>query len=170
MGSTKYKPVHIMLSKLFISLFLAVSVRSFIMPNSEASNFLSRKRRANGIAEEMLPSNIQRECQKEQCDFEEYVEAKENETKEAGIKLRDVVKSNSQMKQEFEEIYTYCINQVKAGKDLDDDSKDGFNFLPKCLEVLNAEFERKGYFYKQDDDAYVAIDDGNSNDYYSQNY
>merc|ERR1712109_369220 len=179
MGSTNYKPAIVrayrfhfkMLTKLFITLFLAVSVaQSFIIPNSEASNFLSRKRRANGPLEEMLPSNIQRECQKEQCDFEEYVEAKENETKNSGIKLRDVVKNNSQMKQEFEEIYTYCINQVKAGKDLDDDSKDGFNFLPKCLEVLNAEFERKGYFYKQDDDAYVAIDDGNSNDYYSQNY
>merc|ERR1712178_393533 len=112
MGSTKYKPVHIMLSQLFISLFLAVSVRSFIIPNSEASNFLSRKRRANGIMEEALPSNIARECQSEQCDFEEYVEAKENETKKDGINLREVVKSQSQMKQEFEKIYTYCYQKL----------------------------------------------------------
>merc|ERR1711893_201981 len=129
MGSTKYKPVHIMLSKLFISLFLAVSVQSFLIPNSEASNFLSRKRRANGIAEEMLPSNIKRECQREQCDFEEYVEAKENETKKDGIKLRDVVKSNSQMKQEFEQIYTYCYKQIKDESQLAD--KNGYNMLPR---------------------------------------
>merc|ERR1711893_360192 len=108
MGSTKYKPVHIMLSKLFISLFLAVSVQSFTIPNSEASNFLSRKRRANGIAEEILPSNINRECQKEQCDFEEYVEAKENETKKSDVNLRENIKKYPDMKDKFEEIYTYC--------------------------------------------------------------
>merc|ERR1711884_799277 len=140
MGSTKYKPVHIMLSKLFISLFLAVSVRSFIIPNSEASNFLSRKRRANGIMEEALPSNIARECQSEQCDFEEYVEAKENETKKDGINLREVVKSQSQMKQEFEEIYTYCYKQIKVESEGRLADKDGFNMLPRCLEVLNEEF------------------------------
>merc|ERR1712046_413916 len=110
MGSTNHKPAIVkaykfhfkMLTKLFITLFLAVSVtQSFIIPNSEASNFLSRKRRANGPLEEALPSNIKRECQKEQCDFEEY------ETKKNGIKLREVVKNNSQMKAEFEQIYTY---------------------------------------------------------------
>merc|ERR1712156_1368531 len=147
MGSTNYKPAIVrayrfhfkMLTKLFITLFLAVSVaQSFLIPNSEASNFLSRKRRANGPLEEALPSNIKRECQKEQCDFEEYVEAKENETKKNGIKLRDVIKTNSQMKAEF-------------------DDKKGYNFLPKCLDVLNTEFEKKGYFNKQDD----TIDYGN---------
>merc|ERR1712156_1200807 len=149
MGSTNYKPAIVsrfrfhfkMLTKLFITLFLAVSVaQSFIIPNSEASNFLSRKRRANGPLEEALPSNIKRECQKEQCDFEEYVEAKENETKKNGIKLREVIKTNSQM---------------KADSELAD--KKAFNFLPKCLDVLNKEFEKKGYFNKQDD----TIDYGN---------
>merc|ERR1712027_215420 len=153
MGSTNHKPAIVrayrfhfkMLTKLFITLFLAVSVaQSFIIPNSEASNFLSRKRRANGPLEEALPSNIKRECQKEQCDFEEYVEAKENETKKDGIKLREVVKNNSQMKAEFEQIYTYCYKQVKTDEELAD--KNVFNFLPKCLEVLDKEFEKKGYF------------------------
>merc|ERR1712117_117725 len=159
MGSTNYKPAIVsayrfyfkMLTKLFITLFLAVSVaQSFIIPNSEASNFLSRKRRANGPLEEALPSNIKRECQKEQCDFEEYVEAKENETKKNGIKLREVVKNNSQMKAEFEQIYTYCYKQVKKDSELAD--KKMFNFLPKCLDVLDTEFKRKGYFSKQPDD------------------
>merc|ERR1712046_128767 len=165
MGSTNHKPAIVkaykfhfkMLTKLFITLFLAVScVRSLIIPNSEASNFLSRQRRANGPLEEALPSNIKRECQKEQCDFEEYIEAKENETKKVGIKLRDVVKTNSQMKAEFEQIYTYCYTQVKSDSELAD--KNMFNFLPKCLDVLNKEFEKKGYFNKQDD----TIDYGNS--------
>merc|ERR1712014_315046 len=172
MGSTKYKPVHIMLSKLFISLFLAVSVRSFIIPNSEASNFLSRQRRANGPFEEALPSNIKRECQKEQCDFEEYVEAKENETKKNGIKLRDVIKSQPQMKDDFEKIYTYCYQAVKGESELADKKK--FDFLPKCLEVLNAEFEKKGYFSK-DTITNDYTGDYNSNnyggsDYYNNNY
>merc|ERR1711893_68627 len=161
MGSTKYKPVHIMLTKLFIGLFLAVSVQSFLIPNSEASNFLSRKRRANGIMEEALPSNIKRECQKEQCDFEEYVEAKENETKKAGIKLRDVVKSQSQMKEEFEQIYTYCYKQIKDESQLAD--KNGYNMLPRCLEVLDEEFEKKGYFSKEND-AYDYGNDNSNND------
>merc|ERR1712173_392817 len=137
----------IMLTKLFITLFLAVSVRSLIIPNSEASNFLSRQRRANGPFEEALPSSIKRECQKEQCDFEEYVEAKENETKKNGIKLREVVKNNSQMKAEFEQIYTYCYKQVKTDEELAD--KNVFNFLPKCLEVLDEQFKEKGYFIDQ---------------------
>merc|ERR1711893_212229 len=148
MGSTKYKPVHIMLTKLFIGLFLAVSVQSFLIPNSEASNFLSRKRRANGIMEEALPSNIKRECQKEQCDFEEYVEAKENETKKAGIKLRDVVKSQSQMKEEFEQIYTHCYKAIKDESQGQLADKNGYNMLPRCLEVLDEEFEKKGHFSK----------------------
>merc|ERR1712046_30836 len=164
MGSTNHKPAIVkaykfhfkMLTKLFITLFLAVSVtQSFIIPNSEASNFLSRKRRANGPLEEALPSNIKRECQKEQCDFEEYVEAKENETKKNGIKLREVIKTNSQMKAEFEQIYTYCYTQVKSDSELAD--KKAFNFLPKCLDVLNKEFEKKGYFNKQP----TTIDYGN---------
>merc|ERR1739848_443976 len=150
----------------FIGLFLAVSVRSFMIPNSEASNFLSRKRRANGIMEEALPSNIARECQSEQCDFEEYVEAKENETKKDEINLRDVVKSQIQMKEEFEQIYTYCYNAVKTDSELAD--KNGFNMLEKCLEVLNTEFEKKGYFSKQDDD---TNNDNSNYDYnYNQNY
>merc|ERR1712079_880781 len=99
----------------FIGLFLAVSVQSFLIPNSEASNFLSRKRRANGIMEEALPSNIARECQSEQCDFEEYVEAKENETKKSGINLREVVKNQRQMKEEFEQIYT-ATNKLKPNR------------------------------------------------------
>merc|ERR1712027_56575 len=171
MGSTNHKPAIVrayrfhfkMLTKLFITLFLAVSVaQSFIIPNSEASNFLSRKRRANGPLEEALPSNIKRECQKEQCDFEEYVEAKENETKKDGIKLREVVKTNSQMKAEFEQIYTYCYTQVKKDSELAD--KKVFNFLPKCLDVLNTEFKNKGYFDKQPD----TIDNTNP-DYYDDN-
>merc|ERR1712156_57170 len=179
MGSTNYKPAIVrayrfhfkMLTKLFITLFLAVSVaQSFIIPNSEASNFLSRKRRANGIMEEALPSNIQRECQKEQCDFEEYVEAKENETKKNGVKLRDVIKTNAQMKDEFNQLYTYCYKNVKADAELAD--KKGFNFLPKCLEVLNTEFEKKGYFSKLDDTYNYGVDSNNdnSNNYQDQYY
>merc|ERR1712073_21195 len=151
MGSTNYKPAIVrayrfhlkMLTKLFITLFLAVSVaQSFIIPNSEASNFLSRRRRANGPLEEMLPSNIQRECQKEQCDFEEYVEAKENETKQNGVILRDVIKSRPEMKTEFTDIYTTCYKAVMSDDELSD--KNGFNFLFKCLDVLNTEFDKKG--------------------------
>merc|ERR1711978_439502 len=180
MGSTNYKPAIVrayrfhfnMLTKLFITIFLAVSVaQSFIIPNSEASNFLSRKRRANGPLEEALPSNIKRECQKEQCDFEEYVEAKENETKKNGIKLREVIKTNSQMKAEFEQIYTYCYKQVKKDSELAD--KNMFNFLPKCLETMNTHFENQGYFLKQPD----TNDYGNDQtqitphpDYYSNMY
>merc|ERR1712130_80627 len=158
----------IMLTKLFITLFLAVSVRSLIIPNSEASNFLSRQRRANGPFEEALPSSIKRECQKEQCDFEEYVEAKENETKKSGINLREVIKSNSQMKDEFEQIYTYCYKGVLNDSELAD--KKGFNFLPQCLDVLNKEFEKKGYFTKQDNAVTVDYNYGDNNkastDYY----
>merc|ERR1711978_854371 len=181
MGSTNYKPAIVrayrfhfkMLTKLFITLFLAVSVaQSFIVPNSEASNFLSRKRRANGPLEEALPSNIKRECQKEQCDFEEYVEAKENETKKDGIKLREVVKNHSQMKAEFEQIYTYCYKQVKKDSELAD--KNMFNFLPKCLEVLEKEFKNKGYFDKQPDTNDNGNDQtdyyGGNPDYYGGNY
>merc|ERR1711997_1248879 len=161
----------IMLTKLSITLFLAVSVpcRSLIIPNAEASNFvLSRQRRANGVFEEALPSSIKRECQKEQCDFEEYVEAKENETKKSGINLREVIKSNSQMKDEFEQIYTYCYKGVLNDSELAD--KKGFNFLPQCLDVLNTEFEKKGYFTKQDNPVTVDYNYGGNNkastDYY----
>merc|ERR1712048_140440 len=167
MGQYKYTPAifrvisPIMLTKLFITLFLAVSVRSLIIPNSEASNFLSRQRRANGPFEEALPSSIKRECQKEQCDFEEYVEAKENETKKNGIKLREVIKSNSKMKDEFEQIYTYCFKALLNDSELSD--RKGFNFLPQCLDVLNTEFENKGYFTKQDNPVTVDYNYGGNN-------
>merc|ERR1712178_28975 len=116
-------------------------------PNSEASNFLSRQRRANGPVEEILPSNINRECQLEQCDFEEYVEAKENETKQNGVNLRDNIKNKPNMKEEFEAIYTTCYQAVLSDDELKKSrEEDGFNFLDKCLEVLNSEFEEKGYF------------------------
>merc|ERR1712178_299404 len=115
-------------------------------PNSEASNFLSRQRRANGPVEEILPSNINRECQLEQCDFEEYVEAKENETKQNGVNLRDNIKNKPNMKEEFEAIYTPCYQAVLSDDKLKSREEEGFNFLDKCLEVLNSDFEEKGYF------------------------
>merc|ERR1712061_111069 len=154
-----------MLAKLLITLlFLGVSVRSLIIPNSEASNFLSRRRRANGPMEEILPSDINRECQLEQCDFEEYVEAKENETKQDGVNLREVIKSRPDMKTDFTEIYTTCYQAVLSDTELAD--KNGFNFLFKCLDVLNTEFEEKGYFTAVDDDYTGGDDSNNGNDYY----
>merc|ERR1711972_1088331 len=166
MGRTKYKPAHIMLSKLFISLFLAVSVQSFIIPNSEASSFLSRKRRANGIAEEMLPSNINRECQKEQCDFEEYVEAKENETKKQGIKLREVIKANFDIENKFTEIYTKCYDAVKSDDRLF--AEDGYNMKGKCLTVLDEYFNQNDVFSQIGGGSYdYGNDDNNNDDSYS---
>merc|ERR1739847_260907 len=73
---------------LALTLFAGCNALNLIS-NKEASNFLSRQRRAKGILEEALPSSKHRECTKEQCDFEEYLEAKENETKKNGHKLRE---------------------------------------------------------------------------------
>merc|ERR1711981_131367 len=149
---------------------LAVMTNSLIIPNSEASQFLSRQRRANGIAEELLPSNINRECQKEQCDFEEYVEAKENETKKQGIKLREVI--NDQMKQEFENIYTKCYTNVMQDEQL---SKT-YEMHLKCLEVIEEKFSENGYFDgdsgSDDGDNYDSnnYDNGGDSNYYNGDY
>ena len=127
------------LSLTFLSL-----TSGLIIPNEEASQFLSRHRRANGILEEKVrPSKMNRECQLEQCDFEEYVEAKENETKKDGVKLRDIVKVNSMVKTDFETIYTVCYNAVKQDDELMD--KNGLDMSGLCLDTLEEHYETEGY-------------------------
>ena len=167
---TKYTPILITILSLTSGL---------IIPNEEASQFLSRHRRANGILEEVLPSNINRECQLEQCDFEEYLEAKENETKQDGVNLRDVVETNSMVKNDFETIYTVCYNTMKQDDELMD--KNGLDMSGLCLDTLEEHYETEGYFdnesdeyngetFDDSDDNYENLGDDSEADTYENDY
>ena len=116
----------------------------------------------------MTPSNMWKECQDEQCDFEEYIEAKENETKEDGIKLREVIKTNQNVEIDFTDIYTKCYEAVKR----EDELSDTFEMHLKCLDVLEKNYEERGYFNKGSDNYDDKSDnyDNTNNNNYNGNY
>jgi hypothetical protein len=142
--------------------FLTTLSNALIIPNSEAKQFLSRNRRANGPGgfSEIGSSNIKQECQDEQCDFEEYVEAKENEVKQDGVNLREVIKKNQNVEIDFTDIYTKCYEAVKQ----EDELRDTFDMYLKCLEVLEENYAEEGYFDKEIND-YEDNTDANIDNY-----
>merc|ERR1712035_161893 len=131
---------------LALTLFAGCNALNLIS-NKEASNFLSRQRRANGGVEEALPSSKHRECSKEQCDFEEYVEAKENETKNQGIKLREFAsakkgsKYDSDIADTFARYYTDCYQKIAADPGLSD--KKAVDLRPNCVKVFDEYLDNK---------------------------
>merc|ERR1712110_701084 len=133
-------PTFIMFTKFILPIAcLTAFSNALIIPNSEAKQFLSRNRRDNGPGgfSEVGASSMKGECQDEQCDFEEYVEAKENETKNDGVKLREVIKINPNVETVFKDIYTKCYEKVKG------ELSETFDFNLKCLEVLEKKYARK---------------------------
>merc|ERR1712110_579457 len=117
-------PTFIMFTKFILPIAcLTAFSNALIIPNSEVG-----------------ASSMKGECQDEQCDFEEYVEAKENETKNDGIKLREVIKINPNVEIVFKDIYTKCYEKVKG------ELSETFDFNLKCLEVLEKKYAEEGYF------------------------
>ena len=98
-------------------------VSSFLIPSNQANSVLnSRQKRANGFLEEVRrPSDIDRECGKESCVFEEYIEAKENEFIGTKVDLRGMIdlngsRFNHMIKSYFDMYYTQCVkNANKQG-------------------------------------------------------
>merc|ERR1712150_255863 len=89
----------------------------------------------------------------------EYVEAKENEVKEDGVNLREVIKKNQNVESDFTDIYTKCYEAVKQ----EDELKDTFDMHLKCLEVLEENYAEEGYFEKEIDN-YEDTTDANIDD------
>merc|ERR1712025_757124 len=59
-------------------LFSTIFAANIFESNQEANTFLSRSKRANQGLEEWTASDLMRECGKETCDKQEFIEAAEN--------------------------------------------------------------------------------------------
>ena len=110
--------------KFFSIIFFPIFIHGHFLPVEQANSVLkigaSRQKRANGFLEEVRrPSDIDRECGKENCVFEEYIEAKENEFIGTKIDLRGMVqlnsiKYNSLIKTYFDMFYVTCVKNGNA--------------------------------------------------------
>merc|ERR1711879_180329 len=108
---------HATLTLALIFSLVLLKARCLFIPENQAKSLISnpRSKRANGFLEEVRrPSNAERECAREDCVFEEYIEAKENVFKGTMTDLRGMVSLNSnnydfRVKAYFDQLYTNCV-------------------------------------------------------------
>merc|ERR1712154_721493 len=150
MGSTvnKYTYIKIMKLAFIASLFIISGISAFTISEDEAKSAIvsSRVRRAP------FGSNNERECAEKQCNWEKYLEGRENLDKRRGIDLREELKASKRNhktwhKDLFDQYYSNCWERVKS-VDLD---REPFNFGHDC-------FHKK--FSVKRDEHYAAMASG----------
>lgn len=102
--------------KFFVIIFFPIFINGHFLPAEKAKALLSRQKRANGFPEEYVrSSDANRECVNESCNFEEYIEAKENFV--GSIDLRGMIDLKSiNYKPEIETYFNrFYLNCEKDG-------------------------------------------------------
>merc|ERR1712117_878161 len=101
--------------KFFAIIFFPIIINGHFLPAEKAKALLSRQKRGSGFFgwlektfTKTFTSSIDRDCVEESCDFEEYIEAKENEFSGKAIDLREQIKLKPMIETHFNRFYVNC--------------------------------------------------------------
>ena len=137
------------------SLFIISGISAFTISENEAKSAIVSSR----VRRNPFGSDNERECAEKQCNWEKYLEGRENLDQARGIDLREELKASKRShknwhKDLFDQYYSNCWERVKSV----DLHKKPFNFGHDCFHKHFA-VKRDEYYEKMKTEA-----DKNQND------
>merc|ERR1712001_802937 len=104
----KYTYIKIMKLAFIASLFIISGISAFTISEDEAKSAIVSSR----VRRQFLQSNNEKECAEKQCNWEKYLEGRENLDKRRGIDLREELKASKEATKTGP--WTYSINTTQT--------------------------------------------------------
>merc|ERR1712173_45700 len=144
------------------SLFIISGISAFTISEDEAKSAIVSGR----VRRKIFRSDNESDCAEKQCQWEKYLEGRENVDTQRGIDLREELKKskrnhNNWHKDLFDQYYSNCWERVKS-VDLD---KKPFNFGHDCFHKHFAVKRDEHYNEVSNTEDYDGGDSSNYNNY-----
>merc|ERR1711879_423227 len=111
----KYTYIKIMKLAFIASLFIISGISAFTISEDEAKSAIV----SNRVKRKVFGSDNESDCAEKQCNWEKYLEGRENVDNRRGIDLREEIKASKRShknwhKDLFDQYYTDCWARVKS--------------------------------------------------------